>query len=434
MAFPAYLSLSMSTKSSVVLALGVVYLCVVRLLRYRRLDAMQTKYSAKFRAKTLTPEEAQEVVQLSFTYDMPTLAEYSLSFALFKTYAIPTISQLLLHTRQLASQAFVARRYSDTEILIGMYEDFPGRCQHNTMGAATFLACPLAGRLVNAEPGATKDDPRASIAIARMNWLHSKYKISNEDYLYTLGLFIFQPATWAARYGWRPLSPLERYASFVYWVEVGRKMNIKGIPSTPEDFQAWLLAYEEEYMIPAQSNYDVAKHTMDELLFMVPAALGLRSLVEGLTRSLLEDRTRIAMIQPEAPRYASYVVRATLFLFASIERHLLLPRWGPWAVVPINLPKLEAQTAPRLHPTKYTSKPWYKPRSRGLGYLFDRLLVTIGMHDDVPRPEYKCEGYRLHEVGPVRFEQEGHAEVMEIAAQLQGCPVADAWKPSNTVP
>ncbi|KAJ7629474.1 hypothetical protein DFH06DRAFT_1225821 [Mycena polygramma] len=416
MAFPAYLSLTMSTKSSVVFALGVVYLCIVRSLRYRRLDAMQKKYCAKFRTKTLTPEEAQEVVQLSFTYDMPTLAEYSLSFALFKTYAIPTISQLLLHTKQLASQELVARRYSDTEILI-----------------ATFLACPLAGRLVGAEPGATTNDPRASIALARMNWLHSKYKISNEDYLYTLGLFMFQPATWAAQYGWRPLSPLERYAFFVYWAEVGRKMNIKDIPKTPEDFQAWLLVYEEEHMIPAQSNHDVAKYTMDELLFMVPEALGLRSFAEGLTRCLLEDRTRIAMMQPLAPRYASYVVRATLFVFAFTERNLLLPRWRPWAAVPTNLPKLEAQTAPRLHPTKYTSKPWYKPRSRGLGYLFDRLLVTIGMHDDVPRPEYKCEGYRLHEVGPARFEQEGHAEVMELAAQLQGCPVADAWKPSKTV-
>ncbi|KAJ7725936.1 hypothetical protein B0H16DRAFT_1593424 [Mycena metata] len=397
------------SKSSVACALGLVYLCVVRSLRWRRYNAIHRKYSAKF--ATLTPEEAQEVVQLAFFYDMPMLSEYSLAFALFKTYAIPTISQLLLDTKQLSSSGMVAKRYADTEILI-----------------ASWMACPISGRLVGAKAGSTVDDPRASIALARVNWLHSKYKISNEDYLYTLGLFAFEPALWASRYGWRPLSPLERHASFVYWSEVGRKMNIQNIPSTAEEFQAWLLSYEEEHMRPAQSNHDVAMHTTNELLFMVPKAFGLRSFFEGLTRSVLEDRVRIAMMQPVAPKYATPIVRGTLALFAFIEGHLLLPRWRPWAVVQIDLPKLEAQKAPRLFPSKYTSKPWYKPRG---SYLLDRLLVLVGMHDDVPRPEYKCEGYKIHELGPLRFEQEGHEQIMKMAAQLQGCPVADAWQAGN---
>lgn len=342
---------------------------------------------------------------------MPMLSEYSLALALFSTYAIPTISKLLSDTRQLASQALVARRYADTEILI-----------------ATWMACPLQGRLVTAKPGSPKNDPRASIAIARTNWLHSKYKISNEDYLFTLGLFMFVPATWAARYGWRPHSPLEQYASFVYWSEVGRKMNIKNIPSTPEEFRAWIQTYEEEHMVPAETNYHVAQHTTNELLFMVPDKFGLRSFCEGITAALLEDRVRVAMMQPEPPTYARYLVRGALGLMAFAERHLLLPRWKPFAVVSIDLPKTESQPAPRLYPTKWTSKPWYKPRGQGLGALVDRLLVFIGMHDDVPRPEYKCEGYRIHELGPIRFEQDGHEQIMNMAAELQGCPVSDAWK------
>ncbi|KAJ7262727.1 hypothetical protein B0H12DRAFT_1104192 [Mycena haematopus] len=416
MSFLLRLPLVLNAKSSsVVCALALVYLCLVRSLRWRRYNAIHKKYSAKFRARTLTPEESQDVIQLAYMYDMPSLSEYSLAFALFKTYGIPTISQLLLHTKQLASQALVARRYADTEILIG-----------------TWLACPLAGRSLSADPEAPADDPRASIALARVNWLHSKYKISNEDYLYTLGLFTFEPEAWAARYGWRPLSPLERYATFVYWTEIGRKMNIKNIPSTAEEFQAWLQSYEEEHMIPAQSNRDVAKHTMDELLFMAPETFGIRSFLEGITRSLLEDRTRIAMMQPEAPTYAKYVVGGALGLIAFTERYLLLPRWKPFAVVPIDLPKIESGSAPRLHPNKFTSKPWYKPRGRGLRSLLDRLLVSIGMHDDIPRPEYKCEGYRIHEMGPLRFEQEGHEQVMKMAAELQGCPVATAWQPGKT--
>ncbi|KAJ7471896.1 hypothetical protein FB451DRAFT_1251338 [Mycena latifolia] len=411
MQLPSQLPLFSYTKTSLACALGLVYLCVVRSLRWRRYNAIHKKYSAKSLSGTLTPEEAQEVLQLSMMYDMPTLSEYSLAFALFKTYAIPTISKLLSDTKQLGSQALVARRYADTEILI-----------------ATWMACPLAGRLVNADPASPANDPRASIALARTNWLHSKYKISNEDYLFTLGLFMFEPATWAARYGWRPLSPLEQYASFVYWSEVGRKMNIKNIPGTPEEFRAWLLAYEKEYMVPAQTNHDVAKHTTNELLFMVPEKFGLRSFFEGITTSLLEDRVRIAMMQPEAPKYAIYLVRGLLGMIAFTTRHLLLPRWKPLAVVQIDLPKMDSQTAPRLYPTKWTSKPWYKPRGWGLGSLADRFLVLIGMHDDVPRPEYKCEGYRIHELGPLRFEHEGHEQIMNMAAEIQGCPIADAWK------
>ncbi|KAF7361341.1 hypothetical protein MSAN_01166800 [Mycena sanguinolenta] len=414
MAFLPSLPLFLYTKSSsVVCGLAVVYLCLVRSLRWRRYNVIHKKYSAKFRAKSLTPEEAQDVIQLSYNWDMPFLSEYSLAFALFKTYGIPSISQLLLSTKQLASQALVAKRYADTEILIGHW-----------------LACPLAGRSVDAHPGAPADDPRASIALARVNWLHSKYKISNEDYLYTLGLFTFEPEAWAVRYGWRPLSPLERYATFVYWTEIGRKMDIKNIPSTPEEFRLWLRAYEEEHMIPAESNRDVAKHTMDELLFMVPQTFGMRSFAEGVTRSLLDDRTRIAMMQPEAPSYAKYLVSGLLGLFSFTQCYLLLPRRKPFAVVRVDLPKIgPSEFAPRLRPSKYTSKPWYKPRSRGLGMLLDRFLVFIGMHDDIPRLEYKSEGYRIHEVGPLRFEAEGHEEVMQMAAKLQGCPIAAAWKP-----
>lgn len=118
--------------------------------------------------------------------------------------------------------------------------------------------------------------------------------------------------------------------------------------------------------------------------------------------------------QPESPKYASYLVNATLGLVAFTQRYLLLPRRKPFAVVQIELPKMDgSQPAPRLFPTKYvslqlpvclltvcrwTSKPWYKPRGRGLGVLADRLLVLIGMHDDVPRPEWKCEGYKIHEL------------------------------------
>ena len=42
----------------------------------------------KYQDGTLTPEEAQRIILLSTSYDMPLLLNYSLAFGLLKTYAI----------------------------------------------------------------------------------------------------------------------------------------------------------------------------------------------------------------------------------------------------------------------------------------------------------------------------------------------------------
>ncbi|KAJ7232708.1 hypothetical protein C8J57DRAFT_1383454 [Mycena rebaudengoi] len=385
MAFPQLpLGFSSSPKSSIVCAAILVYLALVQSLRWRRYNAIHKKYAAKFQTRTMTPAEAQEVVHLSYLYDMPLLTEKSTAFALFKTYGIPTISKLLANTRELGSQALVAR--------------------------PTWVTCPITGRTT--QPGPPVDDPRANIALARVNWLHAKYKIVSGP-------------TWAEKYGWRPHSPLERYAWFVYWEEIGRRMNIKDIPPTAEEFQAWAKAYEAEHMIPAKSNRDVANYTTGELLFMVPTVM--RPFAERIIASLLEDRVRIAMIQPKPPAYCTYLIRATLSLMAYTQRFLLLPRRKPQpGANEMAMPKFdEAQSVPRMFPTRFTSRAWYKPK--GIA-LIDRLLVLIGWHDTVPSPETKWEGYRLEEVGPIRFEQEGHEQVMSMAAKLQGCPISDAWR------
>lgn len=74
--------------TGVLVALLGTYMVVVRALRYKRYRLVHKKYQSKYEDKTLTPEEAQEVMKLSTGYDMPMLLNYSLAFALFKTYAV----------------------------------------------------------------------------------------------------------------------------------------------------------------------------------------------------------------------------------------------------------------------------------------------------------------------------------------------------------
>ena len=54
----------------------------------------------KYQDGMLTPEEAQCIILVLTSYDMPLLLNYSLAFALFKTYAIVRTT-FTLHMRAL---------------------------------------------------------------------------------------------------------------------------------------------------------------------------------------------------------------------------------------------------------------------------------------------------------------------------------------------
>jgi hypothetical protein len=80
--------------------------CCVVLTRSRRWDhfnAIHQKYGPKWDngRGSITPEEAQVVVQLSICFDMPLVLYYAHSFALFKTYAIvstpSSVALVLVH-------------------------------------------------------------------------------------------------------------------------------------------------------------------------------------------------------------------------------------------------------------------------------------------------------------------------------------------------
>jgi hypothetical protein len=68
----------------------ILWLVVVRALRWRRYNAIHRKYGPKWNngLGAINPQEAQEIIHLSTVYDMPFLVHKALSFALFKTYAI----------------------------------------------------------------------------------------------------------------------------------------------------------------------------------------------------------------------------------------------------------------------------------------------------------------------------------------------------------
>jgi hypothetical protein len=153
------------------------------------------------------------------------------------------------------------------------------------------------------------DSDRKMEGIARMNYLHDRYrkggKILDEDMLYTLGLFALEPCRWADRYDWRKLTDLERCAHGVFWRDMGEVMGIPYDKLQPymgphndglnwlEAMEKWSMAYEENFMVPADTNEKLGVSTLGIVTFNTP--IRWRPTMIKLVSAVLDPRLRSAM-------------------------------------------------------------------------------------------------------------------------------------------
>ncbi|KAL5520979.1 hypothetical protein ACEPAG_8901 [Sanghuangporus baumii] len=438
-----------------VAAAFVLYLALVRLLRFQRVRALKKKYGYGPSLNTIAPTaltdltETHSLTKPSVRHssprvagrpdetarageaeraektekgkqgrakarrELPGLTRIANAFNLFKTYSIPTISEILLKSKQLSTAENVSRRYADTAVLI-----------------ETWTGCPIAD-LTRTNLKKEGADPRHAIAIARVNWLHSRWpNIKNDDFIYTMSQFVLESIRWARLYGWRELLPIEQEALFVFWKEIGHRMKIRDLPETLQDLIDWTEKYEETDMVPAQCNYEVGKHTLDYIVSDFTEWFGVRKIMRQISLCLLEPRVRTVLLLPEPSLMAQAMTSVVMSFFAIKARYFDLPRFKRVEYIPRHVPpqKLK-EKLPRFHPTMFDKVPWYKPEPKGIGRIWQNILLQIGYLDeqDIPSSKYKSAGYRLEECGPVVLEQVGHAEVMKMAAEIQGCPVTGIW-------
>ena len=219
------------------------------------------------RIAELDPErDCQEIVYLLQSYEFPWDYERALEFSLFRTYAVPAISGLLAKTGEFFTRP--RKRYDDTELIL--YEI--------------------------AEHGF--DSERGQAALARLNAMHGRFKISNADFLYVLSTFMFEPIRWIRRFGWRPLTANEEQGVFHFYCELGRRMHIKDIPKDSGSFERYNLEYEQEHFRYTEANYKVGAATRDLLLgFYLPKFLW--PLGRPFVYALMDERLIKAFRFPE---------------------------------------------------------------------------------------------------------------------------------------
>jgi hypothetical protein len=194
-------------------------------------------------------------VFLSKCYDFAFDTTRALQLALYRTYCVPSISRLLDRTGELRLRP--QKRYDDTDLIISELMEWG------------------------------YDSDRGRAALRRMNQIHSRFAISNEDFLYVLSTFIFEPIRWNERYGWRPFCEQERLGYFHFWCEVGRRMNIREIPDAYEDFERFNVEFERANFRFAETNHRVGSATRDLFLSWFPGPL--RPLVRQGIYALMDE-------------------------------------------------------------------------------------------------------------------------------------------------
>ena len=243
------------------------------------------------RIERLDPERDHlEVHRLVCAHEFPWDTLQALSLALFRTYAVPSIGALLDRTGELTGRT--QRRYEDTGLLLDAV----------------------------LEHGADSASGRS--ALRRVNAMHAAYDITNDDMRYVLSTFVVMPIRWNAAYGWRPLTELEKRASVVYHRELGRRMGIRDLPATWQEWERLLDEYETEHFAPDPGGRRVADATL-ELFTTFPLHRRLpRRLVLAATRAVMDDRLLDALGYARPPALLRGAVRTGLRARARVVRRL----------------------------------------------------------------------------------------------------------------
>ena len=199
------------------------------------------------------------IVYLDTCFEFPWDTTRSLELALFRTFAVPSIAELLDRTGEFGRAA--QKRYDDTDLIL-----------------STIV-----------EEGYQSEAGKR--AIRQMNRIHGRFEIADQDFLYVLSSFVFEPIRWNARFGWRPLIETEKLATFEFWREIGRRMAILDVPEESAALERFNEEYERERFARTEATERVGRATRDMFLAWfpgLPARFGSRAIYALMDERLLD--------------------------------------------------------------------------------------------------------------------------------------------------
>lgn len=277
------------------------------------------------RIAELDPEvDWAEISAILIEHEFPWDFEQSLALALFRTFAVPEIGELLDRTQEFARRT--QKRYDDTTVVLQEVGDFIGGESGDRTG------------------------------VRRLNQMHVAYRIPQDQMTYVLSTFVVVPPRWIENFGYRPLEACEVSALVRYWQEVGRLMGIREIPEDYAGFAEYFDDYEKARFGYSTGGRRVADATLDLFASWYPRPI--RPMARRATTAMMDARLRRALRYPDPPAVLGAAVRASL----SLRR--------------IALGKMAARRRRR--------RPAQSPRVRGYPHGWDIARVGTFPTRDVP--------------------------------------------------
>jgi hypothetical protein len=256
------------------------------------------RYAWARRSAALDPvEDAEQISRILAAHEFPWDITQALGFALFRTYAVPSIGRLLYETGEFPERT--QKRYDDTGLLLDAV------IEHGL------------------------DTSEGKAAVRRINQMHGMYDISNDDMRYVLSTFVVVPIRWLDRFGWRPLTEAEKTAAAVYYRRLGQHMAIRDLPETHEEFTELLDAYEAEHFAYDAGARVVADATLDLMTTFPPNSRAPRAVVRRFSYALMDEPLLDAFRYPHPTRAERIAAAAALRTRSRIVRHLP-PRQEPY--------------------------------------------------------------------------------------------------------
>ncbi len=271
-----------------------------------------SRFSNLDEIRRLDPEkDHQRIVYLDTVFEFPWDTTRSLEFALFRTYAVPRSSELLVHTGELEHRT--QKRYDDTVLILAEILEYG------------------------------YDSERGRAALRRMNQQHGTYPIDNEEFLYVLTTFVFEPVRWMERFAWRPMIEQEKLALYYYWRELGKRMAIKNIPDSYEALEKYNIEYEAKHFRFHEANHRVGRATVNLMLgWYLPRFL--YGLGEPFLFAMMDDPLIEAFDFPKQAPWLRKFVASALSLRGKLVRLLPARR----------RPRLLTEAWNRTYPQGYT--------------------------------------------------------------------------------
>lgn len=270
-------------------------------------DAIRSRHRYAIREYIATLDakaDCQEISYLLNAYEFPWDTTRSLEFALFRVFGVAKGSPLLVQTGEFVQRT--QKRYDDTVLI-------------------------LAEILENGY-----DSPRGHAALVRMNKQHGRFQIPNDEYLYTLSTFVFEPVRWMEKYGWRKMTHHEKLAVFNFWIEIGRRMGIRDLPESYDMFEQFNQNFEREQFRYSPDNEVIAVATRNLFLsWMLPRWL--YGLGAPFVHAFIDEHLLAAVGMKPAPVWLQKIVRGSVRLRGLMVR-MLPPRRKPRLLTRLKTP------------------------------------------------------------------------------------------------